>query len=1220
MKKILLLFTLLFISVAAFAQTALKGKVVDGDAGDDPLPFASVSIEKEGVFITGTNTDIDGNYSFSNIDPGTYTIIATFTGYATQRLEGVKVFAGKSNVADVKLSSSSQTLDVVEVVAYTVPLVEQDNTTQGKTVTSEEIYNLPTRNINAIAATSAGLASADEGEALNIRGSRSNATDYYVDGIRVQGNLIPESEIDQLQVITGGVESRYGDVSGGVISITTKGPSNKFSGGFEVETTEPMMDIGNNLIGLNLNGPILRNSIGQSILGFRLAGRFTQQIDNDPPGVPVFRVKDEKLAEIEANPILLVNGQRTVAAEFLTNDDVNALDVRPFEENRRLDLNGKLDARLSDAIDISLSGFYGSSENLFTPDRFSNAGGRQEWSLLNAQRNPTALSDDYRVNFRFRHRLGGQGPTAQESNSLIQKASYTLQFGYENNRDEVTDPIHGDNYFDYGHVGTFSIDYDPSFTSVFDEESQQVVTFHSGYNPVLIGYDPSTSANPVLSNYNNVVAEEFGVAPGETFEGTGALFDGFPAINGFTQGIFNSTFNGHFQNVGRVYNLAQKVDNDIITFNANASFQIVPGSSDKSVHNIELGIMYEERTNRRWSLSPSGLWTTARLNANAHLSSRVPDTSAMSIGTEMVQIGNGELVEVNLYPVDFVDLPENQFYRSVRELTGTPLSEFINIDRLNPNDLSLDMFSVEELTSRGDVDFFGYDYLGNEFNGTFDDFFAIDPTTGRRTFNVAPNRPIYTAGYIQDKFTINEMIFRVGVRVDRFDANTRVLKDPYSLYEIQGAADFHANNGGTQPGNIGDDYAVYTVEDNGTTPLAYRNGDQWFLGNGTPVNDPTDIEGIRSGLVFPKYANPEVHESNNFIKEDNFTVETSFKDYEVQFNVMPRLAFSFPISTDANFFAHYDVLVQRPPSNTIATALDYFYFVESAGSANFNNPALRPERTVDYEVGFQQKLSASSAIKLSAYYKELRDMIQSRVYFPVPLVNQYSTFDNQDFGTTKGFSISYDLRRTNNLQVNANYTLQFADGTGSNATSQRGLTNRGNLRTLFPLSFDERHRINLIMDYRLPASFDGFALFRDFGINLQTVAVSGRPYTATFVPTEFGGSGIQGAINGSRRPWNFTVNLRIDKDIKLANNLNLNVYFRVSNLLDRRNVQSVYTVTGSPEDSGFLQSTFGRDALANFEGRAVTAENYLASYQWRLINPDFFSLPRRMYLGARVNF
>ena len=44
--------------------------------------------------------------------------------------------------------------------------------------------------------------------------------------------------------------------------------------------------------------------------------------------------------------------------------------------------------------------------------------------------------------------------------------------------------------------------------------------------------------------------------------------------------------------------------------------------------------------------------------------------------------------------------------------------------------------------------------------------------------------------------------------------------------------------------------------------------------------------------------------------------KNAFKDYEPVVNVMPRVAFSFPISDEALFFAHYDVLTQRPVSES----------------------------------------------------------------------------------------------------------------------------------------------------------------------------------------------------------------------------------------------------------------------------------------------------------------
>jgi A-macroglobulin complement component/TonB-dependent receptor-like protein/MG2 domain-containing protein/alpha-2-macroglobulin family protein/A-macroglobulin receptor len=110
------------------------------------------------------------------------------------------------------MTSGGIELSSVVVTGYKVPLIEQDNTTQGGTLTSDQIRNLPTKNISSLAAVTAGLSQQDEGDAITVKGSRANATDYYIDGIRVSGSgmLIPASEIDQIQVITGGIEAKYG--------------------------------------------------------------------------------------------------------------------------------------------------------------------------------------------------------------------------------------------------------------------------------------------------------------------------------------------------------------------------------------------------------------------------------------------------------------------------------------------------------------------------------------------------------------------------------------------------------------------------------------------------------------------------------------------------------------------------------------------------------------------------------------------------------------------------------------------------------------------------------------------------------------------------------------------------------------------------------------------------------------------------------------------------
>ena len=1211
-------FILLCLSVSLLqAQTSLGGKVSDEESKES-ISFGTIAIFKNGVLVRGTETDVEGNYNFPDMDPGLYDVEASYVGYQSRRVTGVKVLAGKATKLDIQLGSDGGVvLQEITIVEYKVPLIEQDNTTSGSVITSDQIRSLPTRNINALAATTSGLATADEGKAITIRGSRSDATNYYVDGIRIQGNLIPESEIDQLQVITGGIEAQYGDVTGGIISITTKGPSNKFTGGVEVESSKYLDPYSNSLIGVNLSGPIVKNKKGQSILGYRFSGRYTHQYEDNPPATSIFRVKEDKLADLEANPVTALGSSFIISADNLLADDVDILKARNNETNERLDLTGKIDARLGESVDMTLTGALTDSKNQFTP------GG---WGVLNSKNNPFSIGKSYRANFRIRQRFGSNGG-ADGQKGAIQNASYTLQGGYEKTTGEQADQRHGFNYFDYGYVGKFDLEWVPTFALAFDPASQSAVMQHTDYRQVLRKYTAG-DRNSVLSNYNNALdikqGEGINTQVGKYilsnfFNSQSLLSMGnFIAPNGFISPVYNNSWGFH-TNVGWVYNTAGRSTNDVYSFSARTNFDWIPGSSKNGRHNIQVGFIYEERLNRSYSVIPRGLWDIARQQANNHIQGIAPNADTIGY----IDLPNFPKTPVRALSI--VNSEDNKFYKSIREELGLPLTTFVNVDGLDPDQLRLDMFSAKELNDQGAISYFGHDYLGRPFDGTFEDFFKTVDANGVRTFPVAPNRPIYSAAYIQDKFTFRDIIFRLGVRMDRYDANTRVLKDPYSLYDIMEASEFHTlpETKSEKPGSIGDDYKVY-LNDSGTDVLAYRDGDQWYRSNGNPVNSPIDI--FSGGLVFPKYKDPRAQSINNYIKDREFDPSVSFKDYEVQVNFMPRLAFSFPISDDANFFAHYDVLIQRPPSNTLATALDYFYFTDFP-SVIRNNPDLRPERTIDYEVGFQQKLSATSKLKIAAYYKELRDMIQQRTYFPVPIVNQYTTYGNLDFGTVKGFSFEYELRRTGNLSLVTNYTLQFADGTGSDANSQRGLTSRGNLRTLFPLNFDERHRVNMNLDYRFGGGkfYNGPNLFgadilANTGLSLQAIAVSGRPYTATITPLELGGAQTAGSINGSRKPWNYTLNLRVDKIVQVSKGLNLNIYCRVSNLLNQQNILNVYSSTGSPKDDGFLASSNGQDKLTNIVNSNRLVDAYLASYQWALLNPGLFSLPRRIFAGVIMDF
>ncbi len=1203
MKKNLLLILVLFMTgiLGMNAQASMEGTVKDKDGGA-PLDFAYVKLYKGGSLITGTQTDIDGNYLMSNLDPGTYDVEASYLGYQSGRTVGVVVKAGAIMRLDFELSAGGVKLEDVVIKAYKAPLIDIDNTTTGGTVTSDQIANLPTKSVNAIAATTAGVSSQDGGD-MSFRGGRTNSNAILVDGIRVSANSIPQSEIEQLQVITGGLAAKYGDATGGLISITTKGPSRKFSGGVEVETSQYLDPYGYNLASGYLSGPIIKNE-DKTVLGFRLSGQYKYVTDNNPSAIGYYAAPESVIKKIEEKPVSKFKTTRITTANYLTNEDIgDPMKISPNDENKDININAKLDARISDNMDISLSGGYVDNQNRFTPGR--NSGEKQKWRILNWTHNPYQNTNRYRGNFRLRHKIGKQGVEVNKdegkSGFMIRNANYTIRLGYERMTRNTEDFTHKDQLSRYGYYGSRDAELQTIVavvdTAIWKGRGVQWINTRPydfvGYLQLFKPFKPSTTINPTLAK--------------------------FSVVNGDRNDNFSEVWDDLYYNAGRVYNGFSKEDNERYNFNVSAGFDIFPSGSTKGRHSIEIGVVGEMRVNRYWSVSPIKMWELAKELQNSWIVGL--DTTDILEGEEFVQPVQGEDHTWLRYNTKLNRNEDSRFYKTVRDLLGRDEHDYVFVDRdLTPEQLRLDMFSAKELNGKGMMYYYGYDYLGNKLsnNVKFNDFFSEE---GRKDFWSPAANPLYGGIYLQDKFSFKDIIMRIGARVDYYDANTKVLKDPYSLYEIETAKEFYDSHEGLdKPESVGDDYKVYVSEAGSNHVIGFRKDDQWYAPNGIATDGSKIFKG---GIVTPYYK--ERVDSLRNIQAKFFNPDISFEDYTPQVNIMPRIAFSFPISDDAGFFAHYDVLVQRPADRSTMTPIEYYYF-EQKNDQTYNNPNLKPSKTIDYEVGFQQKLSGNSALKIQAFYREMRDMIRVRPYIFVPAISKYSSFGNLDYGTVKGFSFTYDFRRKGNIEFQVNYTLQFAFGTGSSSSSAASTSNRGIIRNLYAADFDERHSVSAIVDYRYfhgkkyngPELF-GYKIFEDAGVNIQTSATSGRPYTVRAQPTQFGATGFLGEINGARKPWYLEINLKADKTIKITKKLVANIYLRVENLLNTKNIIGVYGYTGDPDDDGFLLSQYGETKINNIEAQGKPIEAFYDQYDWRLAAPGHYSRPRRIYMGVMFN-
>ncbi len=237
MKKILsnsfglaLVLSLLFNS-ASLAEFGTKGKIAGTVIDESGETLIGVQVYIDGT-TKGTLTDVDGKYTIINLDPGTYTVVFSYIGFATTRVEKVQVIVDKTTEVNVTLRE-----EVIEgqeiVVTAERPIVEKDRTTTTSYISSEQLEALPLVSINEAINQTAGVVDG------HFRGGRTGEVSYLVNGVPINNAFnngasfdVEQNMVSSLQVISGVFNAEYGQALSGVVNIVTKGVSPEWSGNF----------------------------------------------------------------------------------------------------------------------------------------------------------------------------------------------------------------------------------------------------------------------------------------------------------------------------------------------------------------------------------------------------------------------------------------------------------------------------------------------------------------------------------------------------------------------------------------------------------------------------------------------------------------------------------------------------------------------------------------------------------------------------------------------------------------------------------------------------------------------------------------------------------------------------------------------------------------------------------------------------------------------------
>lgn len=231
-KVIYLFLSLMLTSISVSAQTGggrITGVVID-DSGEEPLPGTTIFIEE---LKKGIATNEHGDFSFSDIPTGTYTLTVSFMGYRTQTRK-VTVGNERGSKIIIRLKADSKSLDEVVVMGKSEARKIREQAMPISVISMSQIQGT-VNNVQDVLAKTAGITVRTMGgvgstSRISVRGLEGKRIGLFIDGQPMNDNSdfidindIPVEMIDRIEIYKGIVPAKFGGSAvGGAVNIVIK--------------------------------------------------------------------------------------------------------------------------------------------------------------------------------------------------------------------------------------------------------------------------------------------------------------------------------------------------------------------------------------------------------------------------------------------------------------------------------------------------------------------------------------------------------------------------------------------------------------------------------------------------------------------------------------------------------------------------------------------------------------------------------------------------------------------------------------------------------------------------------------------------------------------------------------------------------------------------------------------------------------------------------------
>lgn len=255
----------------------LRGECVDASG----IPVPGVTITATGPNVAGAPTatsDDEGRFLFPSLPPGPYIVTATHSAFLPYRATGLLVVTGGAVTLHIQMRPATGGETVI--IEDKAPAVDTQRVSTGVVLSRETMRDIPSdgRSYQGVVGLTPGVTG---GGNPHSQGGFSDSNQFYLDGVNstdpITGTFslnMNYDAIEEVQVVTGGMDAEYGRSMGGAINIVTRSGGNEFHGDAQLlysddtitaykplEGELPDENYQNGQIALNLGGPIVKDRL-----------------------------------------------------------------------------------------------------------------------------------------------------------------------------------------------------------------------------------------------------------------------------------------------------------------------------------------------------------------------------------------------------------------------------------------------------------------------------------------------------------------------------------------------------------------------------------------------------------------------------------------------------------------------------------------------------------------------------------------------------------------------------------------------------------------------------------------------------------------------------------------------------------------------------------------------------------------------------------------------